>query len=501
MSTMESGVSEALLARLNPAQRAALTARLAKARAPGVDVVPRLPEGVTPPMSSAQRRLWFLHQYDPEDPSYGIPVAFALDGHLDVDALRRALTDLAAAHDVLHTVYPATDGEPAPTRDPRVRPDLRIVDLGADGAETGTDGALTRARLDVRRPFDLAAGSPMRATVYRQGPGRDLFVLELHHIAADGWSLNLLLAELGRRYGEALAGPGPSAPTTQPPPPLRYGDTAPPLRYGDTAPPLRYGDIAAWQADRLRGDALERELAWWSQTLADAPGPLALPTDRPRPAVATTAGARIERTLPAALTAGVRSGAGRDGVTPFMVWLAGLGVALGRICGTDDLVVGAPVAGRLRAEFEDVVGCFVSTLALRVGTAGDPTGAQLLERVRAGTLAAYDHQELPFETLVDHLSPQRDLSTTALFQVLLNVHNQPLLDLRLQGLQTRWVDIDTATTKFDLNVAVVDTGDRMTVSWTYNRDLFDEATVQRLAAAVEAAIGGLCTTPARPVAT
>jgi len=458
---------------LSPTQRALLERRLARARVgtSTAESIPRLPDGVAPPMSFAQQRLWFLHQYDPEDPSYNIPVSFRLYGDVDLDALSAALADLVAAHDVLHTRYPAENGEPVPTRSPDQRPQFRLVDVPAE------DDLDVTVDADVRRPFDLAADLPIRATVYRRSAQEHMFVLELHHIAADGWSLSLLLGELGKRYdGQQHSSPA-----------------------GVAEPVLRYGDVAAWQAQRLSGPLLARELQWWKETLGDAPHALALPADRPRPPIATTRGARFDHVFPAELADRVRAGAGQDGCTPFMVCLAGLGIALSRICGADDLVVGVPVAGRLTPELERVVGCFVNTLAMRLDASGDPTGAELLARVRARTLDAYDHQEVPFEKLVEHLAPQRDLSTSAVFQVMLNVHNQPLLDLRLAGVRTEWVDIGTATTKFDLNLAVVDSDGTMTVTFTYNTDLFEPATVQRLARAFQLALAGLCADPAQRV--
>ncbi|MBA2470722.1 MAG: amino acid adenylation domain-containing protein, partial [Pseudonocardiales bacterium] len=458
---------------LSAGQRALLDRRLAKARisTSGVEVIPRLPHTVTPPMSFAQQRLWFLHQYDPEDPSYNIPVAFWLHGDVDLPALSAALGDLAATHDVLHTCYPSENGEPQPVRSPEMSPPLRQVDVASD-----IDLEALVAE-DVRHPFDLAAELPIRATVYRRTAGQFLFLLELHHIAADGWSLSVLLDELGKRYDARRAGSAPPVAETT----------------------LRYGDVAAWQAQRLSGPRLERELGWWKNRLADLPPGLALPTDRPRPSVATTSGDRFDHVLQADLAELVRTGAGQEGCTPFMVCLAGLGIALGRICGTEVLAVGVPVAGRLTPELERVVGCFVNTLAMRVDVSGDPTGVDLLARVRGMTLDAYDHQELPFEKLVEHLAPQRDLSTSAVFQVMLNMHNQPLLDLRMTGVRTRWMDIGTATTKFDLHLAVVDTGGTMTVTFTYNSDLFEPPTVQRLAGAFEQVLTGLCADPTRPV--
>lgn len=454
---------------LSAGQRALLERRLAKARVStsGVEVIPRLPDSVTPPMSFAQQRLWFLHQYDPDDPSYNIPVAFWLHGDVDLAALSDALGDLATAHDVLHTRYPSENGEPQPVRAPHQSPQLRLVELAGDADLEAV------AAQDVRRPFDLATELPIRVTLYRSRPETALFLLELHHIAADGWSLSVLLNQLGARYD------------------ARLGGSALPV----VEPGLRYGDVAAWQAQQLSGPRLERDLRWWTDKLADLPAGLALPTDRPRPPVATTNGARFDHVLPPEVADRVRSGAGQQGLTPFMVCLAGLGIALGRVCGTEDVPVGVPVAGRLTPELERVIGCFVNTLAMRVDTSGDPTGAELLARVRSLTLDAYDHQELPFEKLVEHLAPQRDLSTSAVFQVMLNVHNQPLLDLQMSGIHTTWMDIGTATTKFDLNLAVVDTDGAMTVTFTYNSDLFGATTVRRLAEVFQLALTGLCADP------
>lgn len=457
-------------------QRARLQERIARARRPGPGAeerIRRVPDDEGAQLSFAERRLWFLDQYGAQDPTYNIPVGFWLDGALDVEALEAAFRELVAAHDALHTCYPADGGEPVPRLIPGVQPGLRIVEV-ADEHE-----AAERLGADVRRRFDLSAELPLRAALYRVEPEQHLFLLEVHHIAADGWSLSIILDELAARYRSR-----------------RQGDGAAPV----PPPSIRYRDFAAWQRQRVAADGLESELAWWRRCLSGAPEVVELPADRPRPAVASNGGARHVFDIDPSLAELVRTKGRRDGVTPFMLALAAVTAILHRVIGAPDVVIGAPIAGRPRPELERVVGCFVNTLALRVQVDDDATVGDLLRTVRDVTLEAYEHQEVPFEKLVEDLRPQRDLSITPIFQFLLNVHNMPPLRLDLEGLHASWADIDTGTTKFDLSLAIVDGDGTMSATLTYNTDLFEQATAERLGELFSRALEGMCCPPETRIA-
>ncbi|MCG6493855.1 non-ribosomal peptide synthetase/MFS transporter [Kitasatospora sp. A2-31] len=438
-----------LLRRRLAKARAAKEAQQSGAAAPARGGVPRRPEGAPALLSSAQRRMWFLAQYEPDSAAYHIPLALHLDGEPDTAALAAALADVLARHDVLRTVYRTVDGDVRPELLDAAGTVLTTADVPADEVER-------RLADEARRPFDLAADLPLRAVLLRSG-GSSVLSLVLHHIAADGWSIGVLFADLATAYAARLEGREPAFD---------------PL-------PVQYADVAHWQQTGL-AEELARQEAWWRERLGGATATVTVPTDRPRPAVAGTRGERITADFGAERSARVRSLAERTGSTTYMVLLAALQTVLSRYTGAEDVVVGTPVAGRTRSETEPLVGCFVNTLAMRTDLSGDPTVRQLLERVQEGTLGAFGHQDLPFERLVDALGLERELAHTPLFQVMLNVHNQAEATVRLPGLKADWRPVGTDTAKFDLSVAVVDQGGDLTADLVWRSELYDEATVRRV---------------------
>ncbi|MFJ6198026.1 amino acid adenylation domain-containing protein [Micromonospora sp. NPDC092111] len=392
-------------------------------------------------LSFGQERLLFLQRLHPDSPTYVIPVAWRVDGRLDETTLRRALDRLAARHDALRTRFPGD----APVVDRAPHVELRRLD--ADG---WTDDL---AAAEIRRPFDLAAGPLCRATLVRL-PDHDVLLLVLHHVVADGWSLGVIARELGELYA---------------------GATPP-------APPVRYADYARWQRADLTPARLTGELDWWRDTLAGVPA-LELPTDRPRPAVLGTDGATHRFDLPADALRALTGLAQRHSTTLHTVLLAAFQVLLGRWSGQRDFAVGTPVAGRTRAEVEHVVGFFVNTLAVRADLAGDPTLAELLGRVRAATLGAYEHQDVPFEQVVAELRPERDLSRTPVYQTMFALRDTAVTALRLPGTRTAELPLGWRTAKFDLTLFVDQAADGTCTGLVeYATDLFDAATVARIAA-------------------
>jgi amino acid adenylation domain-containing protein len=441
------------------------------------------------PLSFSQQRLWFLDQWQPGSPTYNLHVAVALAGALDLPALARSLEEVVRRHEILRTRFPAVQGRPVQvpvssgevTAQPAV--ELPRVDLTRLPATAAEGEAMALARAAARRPFDLAAGPPFRAALYRLAAERHLLVLTLHHIVADGWSLGVLVQEVTALYGAFSAG----LPSPLP------------------ALPIQYADFAVWQR-QLSGSTLDGQLAYWRERLAGAPPALGLPTDRPRPAVRRGRGASLPFTLPPNETERLRALGRETDATLFMTLLAAFGALLAHHAGgRERVVVGSPVAGRGRPELHGLIGFFVNTLALSVdlsgmdGTAGRPF-ADLLARVRETALGAFAHADLPFERLVEELRPERDLGSTPLFEVMLALQNAPLPPRALPGLTVTQWDFDNGTAKFDLLLSLTEEAGGLAGALTYDSDLFYPTTVQRLLDHLGVLLAGIAEPPGRPLA-
>ncbi|HEX2078088.1 MAG TPA: amino acid adenylation domain-containing protein [Longimicrobium sp.] len=455
-------LDDAPAARTEAARRQALLTVLLRAEGVAADgddpIVPR-GEGEPAPLSFAQRRLWFLDRLEP-GAMYNSPLALRVHGALDAGALRRALGETVRRHASLRSVFRAdARGEGEQVALPAGDFPLSFDDLSALPADEREAQALRIVHDEVRRPFDLAAGPVFRARLLRLAADEHVLVLAMHHVVSDGWSLGVLFRELGALY-EAFS-----------------ADAPPPL-----APlPLQYADYAAWQRAHWTEERLAAQLEWWRRALEGAPAVLELPADRPRPAVQSHRGARLRVALPHALAEGVRALARREGATPFMVMLAAFQVLLWRWSGEEDLVVGSPVAGRTRPETEGLIGFFVNTLPLRADLSGDPAFGALLRRVRNTTLGAYQHQDLPFERLVEALHPGRSLSHAPVFQHVFALQNATPAELRLPGLRMEVMPIDAGTARYDLEWFFRERDEGITGSIDYAADLWDEATVRRMA--------------------
>ncbi|MEH0420857.1 amino acid adenylation domain-containing protein [Streptomyces sp. B21-083] len=435
------------------------------------------------PLSSAQRRLWFLDRLEESGAAYHIPLAVRLTGAaLDQGALRLALADLVARHEILRTVYPDTDGTPRQRLlDPSTaRPRLHVDHVTE--AEL-PDRLAELAGLRLR----LAEEIPLRAHLLVLGPEDHVLLLVLHHIAADGWSLDPLTRDLAAAYR------------------ARRDHRVP-----DTAHlPLQYADFAVWQSEQLGGTGglMGSHLTYWTQVLAGLPDELLLPADRPRPARATHRGGDIPVRLDASLHRRLRALAGETGTTPFMVVQAGLAALLTRVGAGTDIPLGTPVAGRADETLDDLVGCFLNTLVLRTDTSGAPTFRELLDRVRDTDLGAYAHQELPFEQLVEALNPPRSPARHPLFQVMLAFRPGAEPHLDLPGLTARSLPVETGATKIDLtfNLGERHAGDGSPDGiegiLQYSADLYDRATAEELAARLERLLRAALADPDRPVGT
>ena len=463
---------------------AALAARVAALRGaaphaagrPQPAAAPAGEDGSAAPLSPAQQRLWFLHRLEPRSPAYHIAGAVRLDGPLRPDLLAAALAAVVRRQTMLRTVFrPTPSGQPVQVAMAGLAVPLPRLDLRALPGARRAGEARRLAVAAARQPFDLERGPPVRLALVRLAAGEHLLAATLHHIAADGWSLQVLLNDLARAYAHRRGG-GPDLPPRL---------------------PISYADHARWERQRLDGEATRSALAYWRRQLAGGPAVLSLPGDRPRPAVRSGRGRRHAFTLPGGVREAMAAAGRRQGASPFMVLLAAFLCLLRRIAREEDLLVGTPVANRERVELEEVVGCFADTLVLRTRVEGPSSFAEMVARGREVTLAAFDHRELPFERLVEELQPARDLSHTPIFQVLLVMQNAPVRAIPLPGLATTREEVDTATAKFDLTLAVEERGGALAAALEYASDIFDAPSIVRLAGHFTALLAGALAAPGR----
>ncbi len=455
------------LARLIAEARRAGTA----ADAP-LELVP-VPRDGALPLSFGQQRLWFLDQLEPGSPLYNNPAAVRLSGPLDAAALERAVNAVIARHELLRTTYVAEAGQPRQVIAPALTLTLPCHDLSALPAAAQADAVQRHAAADAQQPFDLARGPLLRVSLLKLAEAEHVALLTMHHVVSDGWSLGVFTRELTTLYSAFVRG---------------EPDPLPPLA-------VQYVDYAAWQRRHLQGEVLEAQLSYWKAQLGQGSPALALPTDRPRPAVQTFRGATRWFQLPQALSEALAALGRRHEATLFMTLAAALSALLQRYTGQTDLSLGTPIAGRQRAETEALIGFFVNTLILRVDADGDPTFAELLGRVRAAALGAYAHQDLPFEMLVDALKLERDLSRTPLAQVMFVLQNAPAATLEAPGLRVTPLETDTGTAKFDLTLMLEAAPDGLRGWWNYNTDLFDAAAIERLLAHFQNLLAGAVADP------
>jgi amino acid adenylation domain-containing protein len=417
-------------------------------------------EGDASPLSFAQRRLWFLEQLAP-GPSYNVARAYRVGGPLDRAALERSLSALAARHETLRTTFEVRDGDPVQVVGPPGLMDVPVIDIS--GAPEEERRRATEAWLDgeSRRPFDLSRGPLLRASLLRFGPTDHLLLLALHHIVTDGWSLSVMARELRTLYGEFTG-------TRQTPLPEL---------------PIQYADYAKWQQEWLEKEVLARQLPYWRERLAGLPA-LSLPGDYPRPVEPTFRGITHRSTLSTGLTIALKQLSRAEGATLYMALLAAFEVLLMRYSGQEDVAVGSPIASRTHSELEGLIGYFANTLVMRADLSGDPTFREVLHRVRETAIGAYAHQDVPFEKLVEELQPDRHATANPIFHVLF-VCNVSGEDLSLPGLDVSPVEVKTRVSRFDLEVQVQESNATLEALWIGAADLFESATVERMASHFE----------------
>jgi amino acid adenylation domain-containing protein len=431
------------------------------------------------PASSSQQRLWFLDQLDPGGASFNISLALTVSGPLETAAFAAAVHGLVRRHETLRTTFLAIDGEPRQVVDPAAVPQVLRFDL-RDLPEAERRAEVLRLAADeAGRPFDLARGPLLRTALLQVAADEHVLLLTLHHIVADGWSMGVLVRELAALYAAARDGSAARLPEL----------------------PVQYADFAAWQRQLLRGEAVAEQLAYWRRQLAAAPPALEVLGDRPRPKERSARGGRIHFRLPLDLTAALGELGRRAATTPFMTLLAGFQALLSRHAGQDDVVVGTPHAGRSRAEVEGLIGFFVNSLVLRTELGDGPGFRLLLPRVREVVVGALSNQDVPFERLVEELQPERDLARTPLFQHLFSYQAPPAALPALGELRLRRLELPWRSANYDLDLTMEPAGDGLAGSLVFSRDLFDTATVRRLAGHFRNLLAAAVAEPDRSIAT
>ncbi len=410
------------------------------------------------PLSYGQQRLWFLDQLEPGNPVYNVPTGVRLRGALQLSALERSLNEIIRRHEVLRTRFLTLDGETVQVIDPEFELRLEVVDLSSlNEAERETE-YLKLEQETATGAFDLSNGPLLRARLLRLGVEEHVLLLTMHHIISDGWSMGVLVREVGALY-EAFAQGLPS-----------------PL----TELAVQYADYAVSQREWLQGEVLEEQLGYWREQLSGAPAVLGLPADHVRPAVASYRGERETLELSAELTAGLKAVSREQGVTLFMVLLAGFKARLYRYTGQAEVVIGTPIANRQQREVEELIGFFVNTLALRTSIAGNESLRELLKREREVCLGAYQHQDVPFEMVVEAVGVERTLQHAPVFQVMFVMQNLPEVRLELGGLASRVVEVGSGTAKFDLTLTVREVEGQLRGQVEYATDLFERESIKRL---------------------
>ncbi|MEA5516373.1 non-ribosomal peptide synthetase [Nodularia sp. UHCC 0506] len=432
-------------------------------------VVPLEPaaRGQDLPLSFSQQRLWLLDKLEPNNSLYNIPAAVRLTGLLNITALEQSFNELIKRHEVLRTRFVTEDGQPLQVIEPTLSLTLELVDLRSRSVSFRESLSQTERETEVEklaqeeanRPFELSKSPLLRSVLLQLDDTEYVLLVTMHHIISDAWSVTILIRELGELY-TAFAANQPS-----------------PL----TALPIQYADFAIWQHQYLQGDTLKTQLTYWTQQLKGAPPLLQLPTDRPRPPLRTFRGATQSFTLPKPLTEKIKTLSNREEVTLFMTLLAAFKTLLYCYTGQEDIIVGSPIANRTRTELEELIGFFVNTLVLRTDLSDNPSFRELLGRVRAHTLKAYTHQDLPFEKLLEELQPERNPSYNPLFQVWFVLQNVSMPSLELADLNITSLNIHSDRAKHDLRLELAESEEGLIGSIGYRIDLFEQATIARMA--------------------
>lgn len=479
-------MNKALLERMASHKQALLDglAKQLEQAKPGDESIPVLVRGRGLPLSNAQQRFWFLDRLDRGNSATFVmpPIVLRLEGRLDRLALQSALNRVVQRHEVLRSAFRIENDQPVQVPLADIELVMPSIDLSAQGVEEQERAVAAAVREQALTPFELDRGEAlMRARLYALSDRHHVFILTLHHIIADGWSMGILVQELAHLYARLSAGLSEDV-----------ADDLPPL-------PIQYADYASWERSRMTGALLERQRDYWLQHLSDAPTLLQLPTDRPRPRVRGNRGQVVNFALPQSDSDALNRLCRQSGVTPFMALLALYGVLLCRHTDAEDLVIGSPIAVRTHSQTEPLIGLFLNTLALRLDLSGNPGLGTLLERVRQTALSAFEHREIPFDQVLQALGIERALDHTPLFQVLFALQNAPMGPVTLEGLRITPQPTESLHAPFDLVLSLEDGAAGYHGFFRYNTDLFEHATIERLTRHFQNLVAALVADPKAPV--
>ncbi|MEH2355880.1 amino acid adenylation domain-containing protein [Nostoc sp.] len=430
------------------------------------------------PLSFAQERLWLLNQLEPDSPFYNEQIALKLHGQLNVVALEQSLNKIIERHEALRTNFRTFDEQPVQVIADSLTLSVPVVDLTHLPESEREIACQQLATTEAAQLFDLASSPLIRACVVKLTEVEYALLLTVHHILVDGWSTGILMRELATIYSALCNNLSPELPEL----------------------PIQYADFAIWQRQWLQKEVLQTQLDYWKQLLKNAPTLLELPTDRPRPAIQNYRGAVQYVELSNELSQAIANFSRQEGATLFMTLFTAYVTLLYRYTGSDDIVVGTPIANRDRLELEGLIGFFVNTLVLRTDLSGNPSFKELLSRVRQVTLLSYAHPDLPFEELVKALQPQRDLSHTPLFQVMFVLQNAPISEVEMAGLTISSLPTQSAVAKFDLTLSLQNTATGLVGVWEYNADLFDASTIERMSGHFQTLLQGIVANPEQQIA-
>ena len=448
----------------------------------GLDSAPvpalrRVARNGSAPLSFAQQRLWFLDQLQPNSSLYNLPMAVRLSGLINSEALRKAINAIAHRHEILRTRFVNEVAAPVQVISEKITIELPTVDLTSHPESQREEMLQQLLRQETGRSFDLSSDLLLRVLLVQLASDEHVLLVNMHHIISDAWSFDVLLGELAELYQAFKTGGSFSLEEL----------------------PIQYADYAAWQREWMSAGVLQKQMGYWKKQLAGAPFLLELPADKSRPEVQTFRGGQATRELPHTLAAALRQFSRKQGGTLFMTLLAAFKVFLLRYTNQTDLVIGSPIAGRNRMETEKLIGFFVNTLALRTDLSGNPTFAEVLARVRQVTLDAYEHQDLPFERLVEELRPARNPGYNPLIQIMFVYQPEAACALELSGLTVTPLALDTSTSKFDLTLVVRDDADGLSAVMEYSTDLFVPETIARMLEHFQILLEGIMAAPEKNI--
>ncbi|SDX33133.1 amino acid adenylation domain-containing protein [Marininema mesophilum] len=433
----------------------------------------------TYPLSFAQQRLWFLDRLEPDSPLYNMPSAIRLKGTLHIESLEKALQKIIERHEALRTSFHSLEGEAIQKVHKRVTFELPVMEAKGENEEEREEFALQIAADEAKKPFNLEEDLLIRGKVIKLSAEDHLFILNIHHIVHDGWSRGLFVKELSELYQAFSRGVDSPLPSLA----------------------VQYPDFAVWQREWMQGDLLEKQLQYWRTQLSGDLVQLQLPTDRSRTVEQTFAGALRRFTIDEELKKNLKKLGQQEGATLFMVLLAAFNTLLYRYTNQEDIMVGSAIANRNQPELEKLIGFFVNTLVIRTDLSGNPSLRELLQQVRRTALEAYDHQDLPFEKLVEEICPERDTSHSPLFRVMFSLHNTPGHAWNTEGLQATTMDLESNTSKFDMNVEISETEKELIVDLEYNTDLFEAETITKFCTNFTNLLRNIISNPDESIAT